>query len=321
MFAGKAAPGRFEENYTLGALLGRGMFSEVKTCTNKKTQEKSAVKIIPKKNVEEIETLAREVEILSRVRHPNIIDYKALYESDAFVYVITELLTGGELFDRIVQNGSFSEKMAAKTANDMLSGLSYLHSNGIIHRDLKPENLIFASPAEDSVLKLVDFGMSRPVDGQNMLGTVCGTPAYVAPEVFDAKPYGLTADMWAAGIIIYIMLCGFEPFAEDSDEAMFTRILSCTYSFPSPSWDLISQNAKDLVSKLIVLDPAARLSAAGALKHPWVQGQAASSNQLVDTFSRLKEFNAHRKLRGGANAIMAIQRLIKMVKSMGPSAS
>lgn len=301
----------------MGSTLGKGAFSEVKVCTHKASQEKHAAKIITKKNLTEPEALLREVEILSKIKHPNILQLKAVYESENFVYIVTDLLSGGELFDRIVERGSFSEKLAAKALNDVLSALAYLHESGIVHRDLKPENLMYASAADDAALKLVDFGMSRRMNGQDYLSTVCGTPAYVAPEVFDGRPYDSAADLWGTGIITYIMLCGFEPFSEEDDEKMFERILACDLQFISPYWDDISQNAKDLIAHLICLDPAARLSARAALSHPWVTGAAASSTNLPDTsFSRLREFRAQRKLKGGAKAVLAVHRFIKIAKAL-----
>ncbi|KAJ6669736.1 hypothetical protein lerEdw1_000285 [Lerista edwardsae] len=186
----------------------------------------------------------------------------------------------------------------------------YLHANGIVHRDLKPENLLYATPAPDAPLKIADFGLSKIVADQVTMKTVCGTPGYCAPEILRGCAYGPEVDMWSLGIITYILLCGFEPFYDErGDQFMFKRILNCEYDFVSPWWDDVSLNAKDLVKKLIVLDPKKRLTTFQALQHPWVTGKAANFAHMDTAQKKLQEFNARRKLKAAVKAVVASTRL------------
>lgn len=315
IFPALALKNRFETDYILLEKLGSGAFSEVNRCQNKKTQKDEAVKIVRKKDLQDPGLLQSELKILTRVNHPNILAFKHLYESPQFLYMVMEMLTGGELFDRIVARGSYSENYAARAVQDILSATQYLHSQGIVHRDLKPENLIYRTDQEDSPLKIVDFGLSAELPPGGALTQICGTPGYVAPECFEGKPYNESVDLWSIGVIVYIMLCGFEPFYEETDEAMFARILKADYSFPSPYWDGISENAKDLIEHLITLNPAKRLTAVQAAKHRWVTGHAASTKELPETYKRIREFNARRKLKASVRTVQAFNRLRSFVGS------
>merc|ERR1719181_2095859 len=177
--------------------------------------------------------------------------------------LVMELVTGGELFDRIVARGNYTEKDAASLMATLCDALAYLHEQAIVHRDLKPENLLYDSPAEDADIKVADFGLARVVSGKDMMKTACGTPGYVAPEILKNKGYDSGAvDLWSVGVILYILLCGFPPFYEEELPALFDQILHARYDFPSPWWDNISKDAKDLVTKLLELDPTTRLTAA-----------------------------------------------------------
>ncbi|XP_020631890.1 calcium/calmodulin-dependent protein kinase type IV-like [Orbicella faveolata] len=208
-------------------------------------------------------------------------------------------------------NKDYAIKMITKTNKcDVHFLFQFVHNHHpvIIHRDLKPENLLYASEEEDAQLKIADFGLSKMLYGeQGNTSTVCGTPGYCAPEVLLGKPYDTKIDMWAVGVIAYILLCGFEPFYDErGDQAMFQRILRCDYEFVSPWWDEVSENAKDLVSKLIVLDPKKRLTAKQALDHPFVQGKGAKRDKKDKKFfDKLHEFNARRKFKGGMIAVTA----------------
>ncbi|NWS77872.1 KCC4 kinase, partial [Crotophaga sulcirostris] len=230
--------------------------------------------------------------------HPFQIKLKEIFETPSEIALILELVTGGELFDRIVERGFYSERDAAHVVKQILEAVSYLHANGVVHRDLKPENLLYADLSPDAPLKIGDFGLSKIVDEQDTMKTVCGTPGYCAPEILHGCPYGPEVDMWSVGVITYILLCGFEPFFDPrGDQYMYSRILTCDYEFVSPWWDEVSLNAKDLVRKLIVLDPKKRLTVSQALEHPWVTGKAAKFAHMDSTQKKLQEFNARRKLK------------------------
>ncbi|XP_038186561.1 calcium/calmodulin-dependent protein kinase type IV [Arvicola amphibius] len=288
--------------------LGRGATSIVYRCKQKGTQKPYALKVL-KKTVDK-KIVRTEIGVLLRLSHPNIIKLKEIFETPMEISLVLELVTGGELFDRIVEKGYYSERDAADAVKQILEAVAYLHENGIVHRDLKPENLLYATPAPDAPLKIADFGLSKIVEHQVLMKTVCGTPGYCAPEILRGCAYGPEVDMWSVGIITYILLCGFEPFYDErGDQFMFRRILNCEYYFISPWWDEVSLNAKDLVRKLIVLDPKKRLTTFQALQHPWVTGKAANFVHMDTAQKKLQEFNARRKLKAAVKAVVASSRL------------
>eukprot|EP00013_Stygamoeba_regulata_P026867 CAMPEP_0177655894 /NCGR_PEP_ID=MMETSP0447-20121125/15240_1 /TAXON_ID=0 /ORGANISM="Stygamoeba regulata, Strain BSH-02190019" /LENGTH=296 /DNA_ID=CAMNT_0019159903 /DNA_START=29 /DNA_END=919 /DNA_ORIENTATION=+ len=281
--------------YELGDELGRGAFSVVKNCMRKADKKRFAVKMIEKKNVgQEMDRLATEIQILKKVKHPNIISLEDIFESNEMLYIVTELVTGGELFDKIVEKGSYTEKEAAILVAKMISAIDYLHSNNIVHRDLKPENLLLKSPEDDSEVKLADFGLSKIVGTQVMMQTACGTPGYVAPEVLSATGYDKEVDLWSIGVITYILLCGFPPFYNDSLPDLFEQIMKAEYDFPEEYWSEVSEDAKDFIRRLLQVDPTARMTTKEASAHSWLQGHAPST-ALGGVKDQMKKFVAIRK--------------------------
>lgn len=270
-----------QDVYDIGEEIGSGAFSTVHLANRKADGSTYAVKIINKKNVQQdLHRLAIEMDILKSVNHPNIIRLQDLYETPEFLYIVTELVTGGELFDRIVSKGSYSERDAAQLTRKLIEALEYLHSKDIAHRDLKPENLLLASKENDTEVKLADFGLSKIVGTEVMMQTACGTPGYVAPEVLKAQGYGVEVDMWSAGVICYILLCGFPPFYHEKIPLLFESIMRADYDYPAEYWDHISDDAIDFIDSLLVVDPSVRLTATQALQHKWLQDGVAPDTRL-----------------------------------------
>ncbi|XP_065178618.1 calcium/calmodulin-dependent protein kinase type IV-like isoform X2 [Sycon ciliatum] len=281
------------KHYEVLDQLGRGVTSVVKRCKHRQTGKEYALKCIDKETFKKIAEV--EVDIMIGLDHPNIIKLREMFETSNEVQLILELVTGGELFDRIIDRGSYTEKDASDAVRQVLEAVAYLHERKIIHRDLKPENLLYESAEPDAPIKLADFGLSRVMNASTAKMTVCGTPGYVAPEVLRGKAYNSAVDLWAIGVIAYILLCGFEPFFEEDDQRMFMRIIQCDFEFVPPYWDHISGDAKDLISKLLVLNPQQRLTASQALQHPWVKGDTTPTVRLDKTLENLREFNSARK--------------------------
>jgi len=282
-----------KDDYDYVKELGRGSTAVVSLVRQKKSKELFAVKEISKKKEKKIPS--HEISILLNVSHPNIINLTSIYETISSVYLVLEYVSGGELFDSIVSRRYYSEQDAAKVVLQLLEAVSYLHSKQIVHRDLKPENLLYSNTSSEAVLKVADFGLSK-IDSGNTLRTICGTPGYVAPEILLGQSYNQAVDIWAIGVITYILLCGYEPFYAEQDEAMFRKILKCDYSFNSPNWDQISAEAKDLVQKMLILQPDKRITATEAIQHMWVQGKSAKAKHMVPTVKKMKIFNARRKV-------------------------
>ncbi|KAF6031392.1 PSKH1 [Bugula neritina] len=222
-----------------------------------------------------------ELSVLRRVKHRFVIQLVEVFESKDKVYMVMELATGGELFDRIIAKGSFTERDAIRVTKMVMEGLKYLHSLGITHRDLKPENLLYYHPGNDSKILITDFGLSaHRRAGDDYMQTTCGTPEYIAPEILARKPYNSLVDEWAAGVICYIMLSGTMPFDDENRTRLYRQILHAKYFYSSEPWKDISNLAKDFIDKLLVLDANERMTAAQALTHPWLTSNAAGSSNI-----------------------------------------
>jgi len=287
-----------EDVYQVGDELGRGAFSVVKKGTRKNTGEKVALKFIEKKFVKKkhIEQLRREIDIMKKVSHPNVLALKAIHENETHLTLVMELVDGGELFYKIVDRGSFTEKDARNVVKQVCRGVAYLHSMGVAHRDLKPENLLCDGDGDKMVIKIADFGLSKIFGAGETLETSCGTPDYVAPEVLTGSSYDNAVDMWSVGVITYILLCGFPPFYATSQNVLFEKILSADYDFPDPEWTHVSDAAKNFIRHLIVKDPENRHTAEKALEDPWLAGAEVKQQDLHSNFAeKMKQYNEARK--------------------------
>eukprot|EP01064_Diplonema_japonicum_P013373 TRINITY_DN20920_c0_g1_i1.p1 TRINITY_DN20920_c0_g1~~TRINITY_DN20920_c0_g1_i1.p1 ORF type:complete len:349 (+),score=111.85 TRINITY_DN20920_c0_g1_i1:47-1048(+) len=290
---------KVEEHYAIGDELGKGTFAKVKLGKHYKTGERVAIKIIDKNSIDvKIEALKTEVKILMNVKHANVVNLLDVFEDDDKLYLIMELMAGGELFDKICNDypNGYSEKQAAELARQIIEAVKYLHGKGIIHRDLKPENLLFASPDDSHAqIKISDFGLAKIWSGDTLARTACGSPNYVAPEVLlnEMRGYTFLVDMWSVGVIVYVLLCGFCPFFDENTPALFRAITKGDYSFPSPYWDGISDDARDFISKLLVVNPEKRLTPEEALAHSWIAENRFDA-PIQDITKNMKQFKVSR---------------------------
>lgn len=271
---------RVTAKYEIKALIGRGSFSRVVRVEHKSTRQPYAIKMIETRCREGREVCESELNVLRRIRHTNIIQLMEVFETSERVYMVMELATGGELFDRIIARGSFTERDATHVLQMVLDGVKYLHMLGITHRDLKPENLLYYHPGADSKIMITDFGLAstRKKGDECLMKTTCGTPEYIAPEILVRKPYTNAVDMWALGVISYILLSGTMPFEDENRMRLYRQILKGKYSFTGEPWPSVSNLAKDFIDRVLTVDPSERLTAGQALKHPWIMSMAASSS-------------------------------------------
>ncbi|CAL0333463.1 unnamed protein product [Lupinus luteus] len=302
--------GSFKEFFTLGRKLGQGQFGTTFLCIEKATGHEYACKSIAKRKLvsdEDVEDVRREIQIMHHLAgHPNVISIKGAYEDSVAVHVVMELCVGGELFERIIQRGHYTERQAADLIRTIVDVVEACHSLGVMHRDLKPENFLFINKQEDSPLKTIDFGLSVFFKPGEIFMDVVGSPYYVAPEVLG-KWYGPEADVWSAGVILYILLSGVPPFWAESEQEIFEQVLRGDLDFASDPWPQISESAKDLVKKMLVRDPKRRLKAHQVLCHPWIQVDGVAPDKPLDSavLSRLKQFSAMNKLKKMALIVIA----------------
>jgi calcium/calmodulin-dependent protein kinase I len=308
--------GSIKDAYKLDKILGEGSFAVVRKGIKKSDNDEVAIKIIDKTAMESDDQIAlqNEVEILSQIDHPNIVKLQEIYDEKTRFNMVMELMSGGELFDRIVEREHYSEKEAADTIRPIVDAIRYCHAMGIAHRDLKPENLLYATPDPNSIIKITDFGLAKVISN-DLMTTACGTPGYVAPEILMGKGYDLAIDYWSIGVIVYVMLCGYPPFYEESNEKLFEKIKTADYEFASPYWDDISDYAKDLISKLLIADPKKRLDADQILAHPWIVGDVTPRKKLPQVTEKIKEFNAKRRFKRAQLMVMAANKWRNLVKA------
>ncbi|KAK4478851.1 hypothetical protein RD792_014356 [Penstemon davidsonii] len=299
-----------KEKYSLGRKLGQGQFGTTFLCVEKGTNKEFACKSIAKRKLtteEDVEDVRREIQIMHHLAgHPNVISIVGAYEDAVAVHVVMELCAGGELFDRIIQRGHYTERKAAELARLIVGVVETCHSLGVMHRDLKPENFLFVNEKEESPLKTIDFGLSVFFRPGETFTDVVGSPYYVAPEVLR-KHYGQECDVWSAGVILYILLSGVPPFWDETEQGIFEQVLRGELDFVSEPWPSISDSAKDLVRKMLVRDPKKRLTAHQVLCHPWIQLGGEAPDKPLDSavLSRLKQFSAMNKFKKIAIRVIA----------------
>eukprot|EP00457_Paulinella_chromatophora_P002685 gb/GEZN01002690.1/.p1 GENE.gb/GEZN01002690.1/~~gb/GEZN01002690.1/.p1 ORF type:complete len:713 (-),score=81.06 gb/GEZN01002690.1/:160-2298(-) len=278
--------------YTFESKIASGSFGIVWRATNKENGKSYAIKVIKKADLKQeadLQAVYKEIKVMEAVNHANCVRFYKVFESKRKFQIVMELLSGCELFDRIVSQKHFSERAAAKATKDVASALEYLHGCGIVHRDLKPENMIFLNKEANSPVKLVDFGLARFFKEDEKMYTACGTPAYVAPEILLGKGYGAAVDLWSLGILVYVMLCGFQPFRATSRKKLLICICRGQFEFPQKHWGDISSEAKDLIQALLTLEPKERLSAEQVLAHPWIKGHCPDTPFKPSQIARLQQ--------------------------------
>jgi len=305
---------KFLDIYDLKEELGKGAFSIVKRCVHKETHKEFAAKIFwtKKLSARDLQKLEREARICRMLRHPNIVRLHATVPEECTHYLVFDLVTGGELFEDIVAREYYSEADASHCIQQILESVVHCHQAGVVHRDLKPENLLLASKEKGAAVKLADFGLAVECEGDKTAWHgFAGTPGYLSPEVLRKEPYGKPADVWACGVILYILLVGYPPFWDEDQQRLYAQIKAAAYEYPSPEWDTVSKEAKDLIDLMLVLDQKKRISAGAALKHPWIaerQSYAATFHRQ-DTIAGLKKFNARRKLKGAILTTLFARRI------------
>eukprot|EP00418_Pyrodinium_bahamense_P093696 CAMPEP_0179042224 /NCGR_PEP_ID=MMETSP0796-20121207/16556_1 /TAXON_ID=73915 /ORGANISM="Pyrodinium bahamense, Strain pbaha01" /LENGTH=497 /DNA_ID=CAMNT_0020738601 /DNA_START=34 /DNA_END=1527 /DNA_ORIENTATION=+ len=307
--------------------IGSGSYGSVSKATHKPTGSVRAVKTIAKavagKSKKGLERLMSEIDIMAMMDHPSIVKLYETFEDHHNLYLVMELCSGGELFDRIVEAGHFAETEAAVVMRQMISAVNYMHSVGVCHRDLKPENFLFLSrtdPIPNNLLKLIDFGLSATIQKGKYFSTKAGTPYYVAPQVLDGR-YDQSCDIWSCGVIMFVLLCGYPPFYAETDDEVLKLVKKGVYTFNKADWSCVSNDAKDLISHVLKMSPSGRYTASQALKHVWItkkapRAQKVTSKSLVNN---LRGFRSTNKFKKVALQVIAGQLSEDRIKSLRES--
>jgi len=305
------------EFYNMYAVIGRGAFATVRHCRRKDAIKKDkdvAIKIVRTAGLqnEEKQAVQQEIRLLLNINHPNIVKLHEVYVTKKRVHLVMELLEGGEMFDRIVNEGFFSEELAAFSIVQILDALIYLHEFNICHRDIKPENLFYSTRRKTSKLVIGDFGLA--MQWKEPMKHMCGTPEYVAPEILSNTPYDQKVDCWSLGIVLYVLLCGYPPYYAETHVTLYDHILTKPLVFVEEDWSRISEEAKDLLRKLLIKDPKERLTAHEAKKHPWLTNALSNKKPFGRTYQkRMRRYTAVQKLRAGVTTMFAMYRMARVI--------
>jgi calcium-dependent protein kinase len=306
---------KFSDDYKLKETLGEGAFGVVGKCENLTSGAIRAVKMLSKKNIgaEDLASIANEIQLCKEIDHPNIMKMYENYEDKKFLYIVTELIQGGELFDELIRRKKFTEKDCAIIIKQVLEALSYCHADNIAHKDLKPENILLQQKKDINSIKLIDFGTAQRFQKNSKMSTVIGTPYYVAPEVLEGS-YDEKCDVWGVGVIMFVLMSGTPPFNGKNDDEIMKNVTKGKYEFKNDKWKGISNEAKHLIEQMLVLDPEDRISAADAIEHEWfdkVLHDDYEPKELKKAILGLKKFEAEKKMQQAAIGFIVTQLATK----------
>ena len=306
-------PSKFSDKYSLSHDLGSGAYSVVKLAREIQGGKEYAVKLInsAKLSPDDLSSLTTEISILKLLDHPHIIKLYEVYDEPPQYFLVTELVSGGELFDRIVSKQQYTEKEARDLIKLFLETMNYMHELDVVHRDLKPENLLLCSDKDDADIKIADFGFAKKISTLQVKEQACGTPGYVAPEILRGDRYGAEVDIWSMGVICYVLLAGYPPFYDEDQKKLFRKIKNGQYHFHEEYWKAISPEAIDLITKMLTVNQKQRWTAKMLLSHPWItaSNELLAGRELDSTIKQLKRYNARRRLRAAADAVIAANRI------------
>ncbi|KAG5190594.1 kinase-like domain-containing protein [Tribonema minus] len=289
----------FGQVYTLGPRLGAGAFSVVHKCLNKRDGREYAVKIVDKNALvrEDRDALDNEIMIMNEISHPNIVQLAEVYRESNIYYLVMELARGGELFERIVERTCYTEDCARELLRLLIVTVQYLHRSSIVHRDLKPENLLLVSEGDDCFIKIADFGFAEHISELDCCNAACGTPQYVSPEILQGRHYTATVDIWSIGVIAFVLMGGYPPFYDREKTELFRKIIRGEFEFLSPFWDHISDDAKDFICCMLVVNPERRHNAAQLLEHRWVQETLSAQSNVHTHRLQFRMYRSKRRFR------------------------
>ena len=285
-----------------------------------KTGKIAAIKVCSRDALSVDEEM-KEVDVWKNLEHKNVVNLISFELTKSHLFLVTEIMNGGELFDAIVERGEkigYTEQWARKISVDIVNALAYLHENGVVHRDLKPENLLL-SEKENFVIKLADFGFAGILDKTHReLHDRLGTPGYAAPEILLEKDYGTEVDMWSFGVVLYILLCGYPPFDDEDEDEQDRCIVGGILEFDDEDWGHVSKEAKDLVRKCLTVDQSTRYTAKQVFSHPWMNVDLKSEKILHNAHGNMKKYTARRRLK---RAMYTVRASVKMRLSIGNGSS